>query len=538
MESSQPGLAGLLSWLHSQLQSLDIRWGVLVLAVFIPLLLIYARNDIRVRRLRIISDFIASYPTTRDQSPARAGVAPGRPGNNPALEFVTSKYLSDLREPDDQPIRLDSEGLIKEIERRMRSSRIVGNVGDLRQFLSALGFIVICYFGFSNLLMALRTGLQVAGADGALTCGVAVNCCPPDAFRGQIHIIGTLAFVGAFIGAIRQFIRSLAVFDLSAYTIIWQTAEIFASVAIVIVLYVALTDPTRLLGTLGTLGAGNDDTRDCAHISWVWLALAPLLGLAPQSATKFLLIKMQSLVSWIKMDDDRFYAVTRVTPLDVLDGIDYATRFRLEECGIYDVQNLATYNPIQLHIESPYGIYQTIDWVGQAQLCNMLGLPKYLMLKQMNVRTVLDLERALDYGEREDSTGEKEGPDEFDRIYAGVLFAVTSDARKIGELGGLNAFIIRNDPERSPADGGSPTAAVLPPIEAATVDAYFTWACQTITADPATTKACVEHLMGWIADDLHVRRLRRIWQEMSDDLGNRSKRLDNGPTTQSPTVSQ
>jgi len=110
----------------------------------------------------------------------------------------------------------------------------------------------------------------------------------------------------------------------------------------------------------------------------------------------------------------------------------------------------------------------------------MLGLPKYLMLKQMNVRTVLDLERALDYGERDGGTTEEEGPDEFDKIYAGILFAVTTDTRRIGELGGLNAFVIRNEPERSPAGGGITTAAVFPPIEPATVDAYFMWACQTI----------------------------------------------------------
>jgi hypothetical protein len=63
-------------------------------------------------------------------------------------------------------------------------------------------------------------------------------------------------------------------------------------------------------------------------------------------------------------------------------------------------------------------------------------------------------------------------------------------------------------------------------IEAVGIDAYCIWACEVITADPATTKRCIEHLMGWIADDLHVRRLRRIWQEMSDDLGERSKRMD------------
>ncbi len=56
---------------------------------------------------------------------------------------------------------------------------------------------------------------------------------------------------------------------------------------------------------------------------------------------------------------------------------------------------------------------------------------------------------------------------------------------------------------------------------------------RTIAADQATTNAWVEHLMGWIGDDLHVRR-RRIWQEISDDLGNRSQRLDNGPAIAAP----
>ena len=35
--------------------------------------------------------------------------------------------------------------------------------------------------------------------------------------------------------------------------------------------------------------------------------------------------------------------------------------------------------------------------------------------------------------------------------------------------------------------------------------------------------------MAWISDDIHIRRLRRIWQDMSDNLGPRSARLDNPP---------
>jgi hypothetical protein len=211
--------------------------------------------------------------------------------------------------------------------------------------------------------------------------------------------------------------------------------------------------------------------------------------------------------------------------LDVIDGIDYPTRFRLEECGIYDIQNLATYNPIMLHIESPFGIYQTIDWVGQAQLCSILGLDKFLLLRQMNVRTVFDLERALDYRAFDPTRLLlRDGPDEFDKIYAGILFAATAAMRTIGETSGMQPLVIRT------AQGTEP-----PSVEAVGIDAYCAWACQTITSTPQITKRCMEHLMGWIADDLHVRRLRRIWQEMSDDLGDRSKRMDNPYFTRPPT---
>jgi hypothetical protein len=496
-----------------------VNWMVALLAAFIPFLLIYARNDIRVRRLRTISDFIASYPATRDAKSTTPNGGLPLSGSNPSLEFVTSKYLSDLREPDDQPIRLGSSDLIKEIEQRIRSSRIIGNLGDMRLFLSSLGFVVVSYFGFTFLLEALGAGLQVAATGDAAACGTTSTCCPPGMFLNHIKIIGSLAFAGAFITAVRQFIRSLAVFDLSAYTIIWQTAEIFASVVIVIFLYVAFIDPTWLFSN--AMGTRNV-SLDCTHIHWMWLVLAPLLGLAPQSATKFVFIKLQSLVSWVKMDDDRFYGVTRITPVDVIDGIDYATRFRLGECGIYDVQNLATYSPIQLHIESPYGIYQTIDWIAQAQLCSILGVEKYLLLKQMNVRTIFDLERALDYKTTAGGTVALGGPDEFDKIYAGILFAVTENIRSIAKTGGIRAFIIRDEP----GDTIVAQQTGQPATDGTTIDAYCEWACRTITASPEKTKACVEHLMGWIADDLHVRRLRRIWQEISDDLGESSKRLD------------
>lgn len=505
-----------------------ISLAPLLLSLLLPVLLIYCRNEIRTRRLRLIADFILSYPATRDTRSVSTDRTETEPTSNPSLELVTAKYLSDLGDPEYKLSKPGSVELVQEIERRIRSSRLFGNLGDYRLLIASTGFMVLCYIGFANLFAVVAAGFEVLTASGERACDIAGEaggdaCCLPGSARSQLQIVGSLAFAGAFIAATRQFVRNLAVFDLSAYSFIWQAVEIFASVLIVIFLYEAFEDPTKVLeGLIATAGT----TPGCAGVPWIWMALAPLLGLLPQSSTKFMLVKLQSLIAWVKMDDDRFNKVTRLTPLDVIDGIDYPTRFRLEECGIYDVQNLATYNPIMLHIESPYGIYQTIDWVGQAQLCSILGLDKFLLLRQMNVRTVFDLERALDYRAFDlNRLLLRDGPDEFDKIYAGILFAATAAMRTIGETSGMQPLVIRT------AQGAEP-----PSVEAVGIDAYCAWACQTITSTPQTTKRCMEHLMGWIADDLHVRRLRRIWQEMSDDLGDRSKRMDNPYFTRPPAA--
>ncbi|CDZ53135.1 Hypothetical protein NGAL_HAMBI1189_48410 [Neorhizobium galegae bv. officinalis] len=445
------------------------------------------------------------------------------------MEFVKSKYMADAYVPKRYLADFEKANSREKIRIILRASRAFGNPGDMKLFLSSIGFVVITYFGLITLYNALAKGLQT-GATASQTA------CTPEISIEQIKVIGALAFAGAFVAAVRIFLKGLAVFDLSAYTFMRQTIEMLASILMVIFAFKAIPHPFQ---SIQNTVVPADQVMLCTEIAWYWYALAPSLALLPESSSNFLFTRVQAILTWIKRDDDRFAAATRVVPLDAIEGIDYFIRFRLEECGIQDVQNLATYNPILLSIECPYNIYETVDWIGQAQLCHIVGLDRFLLLREMHVRTIFDLERATDFGspdEDEDKrckctprddeatsscgqakpnsdTKRDEGsPDEFDTIYAGILFAATATMRDVSRISGVSPLRIENNK-----------------FVAGTVDDYCLWARELIGKDEATTKACIEHLMAWISDDLHVRRLRRIWQEMTDNLGGRSERLGNKP---------
>jgi len=123
--------------------------------------------------------------------------------------------------------------------------------------------------------------------------------------------------------------------------------------------------------------------------------LAFALGFIPESALGYMLQK-----SGLRFKErySELEQHAKVVPVTIIDGIDYTIAYRLEEANIFDVQNLAAYNPIMLHIESPFGIYSTIDWVAQAQLCLEFGPDRYLALKTLNIRTIFDLEEVLQVG--------------------------------------------------------------------------------------------------------------------------------------------
>jgi len=134
------------------------------------------------------------------------------------------------------------------------------------------------------------------------------------------------------------------------------------------------------------------------------------------------------------------------------------------------VQNLATINPIQIFVETPYGLYEVIDWVAQAQLILAVGSARTLRLRELNIRTIFDLERALD----------------SPTLQKRLLTALIGEARETA-------------PSPAAAFRGTPHQPVM----------------------PGSSELALDALVAMIRDDLHVQRLRQIWDVISDRLEQR-----------------
>lgn len=264
---------------------------------------------------------------------------------------------------------------------------------------------------------------------------------------------------------------------------------------------------------------------------------------------------LSGFTNFLKLTDGRFAGATKSTPLDVIDGIDFFIRFRLMEAGIYEVQNLAVANPILMHVETPYGIYQTIDWVGQAQLCCIVGPERFLILRQFNIRTIFDLERAV---------LSLKSTSELRRILGGILLMTTETMRLVEKLSGSN-FPDMDHPQNAGKNivdymkwaaekATQPTSYRM--RLARTPDprpsgGYHVWLMSKLGNEPYASfdiqtegetrtfdlyeqtdpDATIKHMVRVIMDDLHVMRLRQIWESIGRTLGGDAATLDDSEDT-------
>jgi hypothetical protein len=462
-----------------------------ILAILTPLIIVVVRHEVRVRRIRLIDEFSQTFSVGDD----------GR--RNPSFEFVKSKYAVDL---DQYPPGIDRKKLRSLDLTDEKVDDYISNVRwyDLRSnrriLFASIPYFLLCFFGFCIVLSPLGgdgiSTLRKIIAPVVFTSGGLDASFDIDRQFEHFVTIAAVAFVGAYLYTLRLFIRALSVFDLSAITFIRSAAHIVMTFAFVAVIWRAFPDPTSSLDwVLHKVGASDGPSDELVAIPASWFVLALVLGFVPDSGLQFIFTKVTGIVKGFKTSDERFSALTKSTPLDVIDGIDFFTRFRLEEANIFEVQNLAVANPIMLHIETPYGIYQTIDWVAQAQLCTVVGAERFLMFRQHNVRTIFDLERAV---------LSRASTSQMRRFIASLLLMPTEISREL----------MRTTKSALYAIGRSPPQKLSPEdFDALVVDLF---AQPATTSDPDRT---IKHLVRVMADDLHVQRLRQVWTHISEQLG-------------------
>lgn len=469
--------------------------------------------------------------------------------NPTSFEFVKSKYSSDLdlsqNADDDQTFYENLRDLNLDDSRvrsYLRSIRWYNLRSNWRILSAGVPYIALCICGFLVCLLPLPLaglqslftvdkivqpalfstgGIWFFNADGSTAAAAESR------YFINATTVAALAFLGAYIFTLRIFIRAVATFDLSPVTMLRATAHVILSVSGAVLIWRALPDPISQITGNGYQAAAT------GTLPFAWFFLAFIFGFVPDSGLQFIFTRGSQWVRAIKTTDDRFIANTKSVPLDVIDGIDFFTRFRLEEANIFEVQNLAVVNPIMLHIETPFGIYQTIDWVAQAQLCTVVGPERFLIFRQHNIRTIFDLER---------SVLSLHSTPELRRVVGSILTMPTQTRLRLleesqmtynglGETGSTGLNEPQFDQYMAKLFWSQAGQIALPaPASPAGQQPAPAAAPFTPASLPSPIDETLRHHVRVMVDDLHVQRLRELWLTISRRLGGDSERLTDTAT--------
>lgn len=404
-------MLGVVVDLVGELRTISML-GLLLLSFLLPLTIFIGRSNIKSVRQKIITDLEAVFRIDGDKTDKLI----------PSFEFAAYKYRA---------LPHQSEG---------------PQPSEWRAYLLPVTvFIMVTFSGFLTCSGALVTrerleyyqpffsGMTLASAADHNTVAAMMN------YQLQTMTVLTFTFLGAYVWSIDYLVRRISNYDLSPISFLRVTAHIILACVTAVTLHHGFMEITQATPAI----AADDRMPE--------LIVAFLIGFFPRLGLQALLSRVPQLQ--IRRIDPRAQGFGREYPIDMIGGIGAAIKFRLAEFEIEDVQNLATANPILLFVETPYGIYETLDWVAQAQLILALDLDQIEALRSINIRTIFDIERFM------------ERPESWPRL-AAALNAPKTDGKTV------------------------------------------------ILEDRGITIGNLESVVRAIGEDLHVQRLRQIWRNV------------------------
>jgi hypothetical protein len=182
-------------------------------------------------------------------------------------------------------------------------------------------------------------------------------------------LIFGMGFLGRYLWGIQYVFRRYADDDLTPGVFHALAIRMMLAGALAVVIY----NSYEALAGETVPGGGN-----------VWPALAFVLGMFPQRGINWI----RERVPFLSQDED---PSVRNAPLEMIEGITFHDRVRLEEESIDNCYDLATADFVPLVIDTPYSARELTDWILQAKLC-VYAPDAMLNLRQQGIRTIIDLE--------------------------------------------------------------------------------------------------------------------------------------------------
>ena len=403
------------------------------LSIILPVAIIAIRQTVKIQRQEVIKDLEATFGP-KDSNSERI---------IPSFEFVKFKYFIPSPDMSNGTISQDFPAYIL----------IISSI-PLMLVLFCLG--LVAFGALISLVLGDRYPLTFIPNFTAAANLVDVKL-------ATWLIVLVIAYLASYLFIIRELLRAVSNFDLGPTTLLAGAIHVlFGAITAVII-----------------AAAWNEILPNVTAATPVLIVAAFAVGFVPELGLRSLL--RASRLRLFKREDEDIFNAFLTTPMEVIDGIDSEVRSRLAQSHIGSMQNLATANPIMLFVETPYGVYQIIDWVAQAQLCAVVGPKALTELWKLGIRTIFDLERSV-----------------F----------------------GKSSLALRHEIGKIIVSGRKPEEQARLGLAAA--DGPSQQTDQTVVA-----------LVEVLVDDLHIQRLRQIVNRISERLGLENMRLGN-PSAQPP----